>query len=116
VADINIQEKRGPGIWPWIIGALVLVLIVWGVTQMTRDDHDAGTAADQPGMTAPAAERAPGEPAPGTRPGAADPGTTTPGTGDPGAGMGTGQGTGAPGTGTGVGTGTGAGTDPTTTP
>ena len=29
MADIPIQEKRGGGILPWIIGAFVLLLALW---------------------------------------------------------------------------------------
>jgi hypothetical protein len=111
VADINVQKKSGPGMWPWIIGALVLVLVVWGIAEMTRDDHDTATAAD-PVMTEPAAERAPAQPAPGTpdpdATGAAPEGTVGPGTPAPGTAPT------EPGA-TGAGTGTPP-PDPTTTP
>jgi hypothetical protein len=38
VADINV-ERKGPSIWPWIIGLIVLALIIWALTQMFRDDR-----------------------------------------------------------------------------
>jgi hypothetical protein len=37
VADINV-ERKGPSIWPWIIGLIVLALIIWALTQMFRTD------------------------------------------------------------------------------
>jgi hypothetical protein len=37
VADINV-ERKGPSIWPWIVGLIVLALIIWALTQMFRDD------------------------------------------------------------------------------
>jgi hypothetical protein len=46
MADIDIQKKSGPGIWPWIVGLLLLVLVVWGVTRLTGTDDDTGMAAD----------------------------------------------------------------------
>jgi hypothetical protein len=111
VADIDIQRKEGPGIWPWVIGALALVAIIWGVMHFTGDDRQAGTepattpAAEQPATYEPAPAPVPGPaPAPGMIDPAA-PGTgTTPGTGtDTGTGTTTdpaGTGTGTPGQGT----------------
>lgn len=43
MAEIDIQEKRGTPIWPWILGIialLVLVGVIWAVMQ-TGDDRDA---------------------------------------------------------------------------
>lgn len=100
MADIDIQKKRGPGVWPWIAGLVVLALIVWGVMEMTGDrtaarDTGAQPAAEQQAPTvgpAPDMTTQPGTP--GTDPAA--PGTTAPGTTAPG--TGTGTGTTAPGT------------------
>jgi hypothetical protein len=36
VADINI-ERRGPSIWPWIVGLLVLALLIWALVEMFGD-------------------------------------------------------------------------------
>ena len=33
MADINV-ERRGPSIWPWIIGLIVLALVVYFVATM----------------------------------------------------------------------------------
>jgi len=111
VADINV-ERKGPSIWPWIVGLIVLALIIWALTQMFRDDTRTTpvmTPADTPGAVH---DTAPGV-MPGP-PGTTGPGTVTdtpmggvPGTGQPGA-PGT-TGPGAPGT-------TGPGTPGTTPP
>lgn len=39
MADIDI-ERKGPSIWPWIIGLLILALLVWGLVEMMGDDED----------------------------------------------------------------------------
>jgi hypothetical protein len=36
VADINV-ERRGPSIWPWIVGLLVLALLIWALIEMFGD-------------------------------------------------------------------------------
>jgi hypothetical protein len=46
MADIDIQKKTGPGIWPWIVGLLLLVLVIWGVAQFMGNDDDTGLATD----------------------------------------------------------------------
>lgn len=30
MAEIGV-ERRGPGVWPWILGLVVLALLVWGL-------------------------------------------------------------------------------------
>jgi hypothetical protein len=55
VADIHV-ERRGPSIWPWIIGLLVLALLIWALVEMFGTD-DAGldeAAPEQPAMAEPA--------------------------------------------------------------
>jgi len=38
MADIDIERRqRSP--WPWVIGALVLILAVWGLSQWVRTDQ-----------------------------------------------------------------------------
>jgi hypothetical protein len=54
MTNIDIQRKEGPGIWPWLIGALALVLVIWAVVEFTGTGTDRGTAT-------PAAEQAPAE-------------------------------------------------------
>ena len=46
VAEIPIQEKRGRNIWPWIIGAVVLLLALW-LLLGRKDDDDTTTPATQ---------------------------------------------------------------------
>lgn len=70
MADIDIQRKeRGP--WPWIIGALVLILVIWGIAELVRTDDPDPVAVDatvlpaEPVMPPPVEE--PAEPTPGAR-------------------------------------------------
>jgi hypothetical protein len=42
VADLNV-ERKGPSIWPWVVGLIVLALIIWALTQMFRGDDRART-------------------------------------------------------------------------
>jgi hypothetical protein len=38
VADINV-ERKGPSIWPWVVGLIVLALLIWALIEMFgRDD------------------------------------------------------------------------------
>lgn len=39
MADINV-ERKGPSIWPWIIGLLVLALLIWALAELLGDDDD----------------------------------------------------------------------------
>ena len=43
MADINV-ERKGPSIWPWIIGLIVLALLIWALAEMLGGDR-ADTAA-----------------------------------------------------------------------
>jgi len=38
MANINIERKR-PAIWPYIIGLLLLVAVIWAVVQVVRNDE-----------------------------------------------------------------------------
>jgi hypothetical protein len=71
MADIEIQEKRGRGVWPWIIGVLVLAIVIWGVLELTgvTDATDVPPAAE---------ELVPGEPGTGPATDPARPGDPTP--------------------------------------
>jgi hypothetical protein len=45
VADINVERKQGPGIWPWIIGIIILALIAWWLFARGRSDQMESTPA-----------------------------------------------------------------------
>jgi hypothetical protein len=82
VADINVQRKQGPGAWPWVVGALVLALVIWGIIELTGGNGIAQE--DLPGTAPPAAEQtqpAPPPPADPAQPGQPGTGTGQTGTG-----------------------------------
>jgi hypothetical protein len=105
VADINV-ERRGPSVWPWIIGLLVLALLIWGLVEMfgegstaaTDSNADSVTTGPPPVAAPPAAPLPPapatGSPAPGAIGGTGMPPGAPAGTGVAG---GTTDGTGATG-------------------
>lgn len=63
MADIPIERKDHRSIWPWIIGIIVLLLILWFLFGRHRNGNAAmTTGADTTTMMAPAAT-APGAPA-----------------------------------------------------
>ena len=68
MADINVERKKN--IWPWIIGLVVLLLVIWGVSSMMGNDNDAAYAPTA--VTAPVTTPAP---ASATEPAPADTGT-----------------------------------------
>jgi hypothetical protein len=37
VADINV-ERKGPSVWPWIVGLIVLALLIWALLEMFGRD------------------------------------------------------------------------------
>lgn len=39
MADIDV-ERKGPSIWPWIIGLIVLALVIWALAELLGDDAD----------------------------------------------------------------------------
>lgn len=47
VADIDLERKDKRSLWPWILGLLGLVLVVWFAAEMLGDD-DADYAATEP--------------------------------------------------------------------
>lgn len=51
MAEINIEKKKN--IWPWIIGLLLLLLLLWGLAEMM--DNDDQTQQQLPAATEPAA-------------------------------------------------------------
>lgn len=44
MADINV-ERKGPSIWPWIIGLIVLALLIWALAEMLGGRDDPGRTA-----------------------------------------------------------------------
>lgn len=41
VAEIGVEpRRRGPGVWPWIAGVLILGLLVWGLTSLLDSGSD----------------------------------------------------------------------------
>ncbi|HEX7051985.1 MAG TPA: hypothetical protein VF188_17385, partial [Longimicrobiales bacterium] len=40
MADINV-ERKGPSIWPWIIGLIVLALLIWAIAEMVDTEEPA---------------------------------------------------------------------------
>ncbi|EMR01886.1 hypothetical protein [Cesiribacter andamanensis] len=43
MAEIRVEDKRNNNnrsIWPWILGALLLIGLIWGVSALTSDDDD----------------------------------------------------------------------------
>jgi hypothetical protein len=98
VADINV-ERKGPSIWPWVIGLVVLALLIWALVEMFGDrtqpavvgpgpdtlfvDTPMVTPSPTPGVAptpAPGAPVAPGDTLPATQPAPGAPGAppTTP--------------------------------------
>jgi hypothetical protein len=67
VADINV-ERKGPSVWPWVIGLVVLALVIWALVEMFGDRTGpavTGPAADTLMIDSPMVTPAP---APGTAP------------------------------------------------
>ncbi len=93
MAEIRIERKRGPSIWPWVIGLIVLALLIWAIAELVNTDRDNKTMAvadsagvpeanaAAPGAMAPSTPGAQPAPAPGT----VAPATEQPGVGDLGA-------------------------------
>jgi hypothetical protein len=51
MADIKV-ERKGPKIWPWIIGLIVLALLVWALMELFGR-KDPGAVEGQPAAAAP---------------------------------------------------------------
>lgn len=58
MADINV-ERRGPRVWPWIIGLVVLVLLIWAIAELVdRGEPVPGETVEVvPEQVTPAAEQ-----------------------------------------------------------
>jgi hypothetical protein len=90
MAEIQVQEKRGPDMWVWLVGAIVLALLIWAFVSMMRGGDP---APEQWEATPPTADQPAGQTVPpGTFGDPADPGA------DPAVPGATGVDPGAPGT------------------
>lgn len=38
MADLRV-ERKGPSIWPWIVGLIVLALLIWALAQVFSEDR-----------------------------------------------------------------------------
>ncbi len=65
MAEIRIERKPGPSLWPWVIGLVVLALLIWAIAELVNTDRDNKTMAAADEANAPVANAAaPGAPAP----------------------------------------------------
>lgn len=48
MADIRVEKKKNKPVWPWILGALLLVGIIWAVAEMGDETEDAVAVVEQP--------------------------------------------------------------------
>ncbi len=65
MAEIRIERRRGPGLWPWLIGLVVLALLIWAIAELVNTDRDNKTMAAADSANAPEANAAaPGAMAP----------------------------------------------------
>ena len=46
MAEMNVVKKRN-SIWPWVFGALLLGLLVWGVAGLLDGDPEGPAAQEQ---------------------------------------------------------------------
>lgn len=44
MAEIDLQRKRGGGWWPWLIGILAILFVVWALAEMLGGDDDPAAA------------------------------------------------------------------------
>ena len=47
MAEINVEKKRN-NFWPWLLGAVLLVLLLWGITGMLGEGPETPAAQEQP--------------------------------------------------------------------
>jgi hypothetical protein len=52
MAEISV-ERKGPKIWPWIIGLIVLALLIWALMELFGR-NDPGVVEGEPAAMAPA--------------------------------------------------------------
>ena len=58
MAEIRIERRRGTGLWPWLIGLVVLALLMWAIAELVNTDRDNKTMAAADSAGAPAANAA----------------------------------------------------------
>lgn len=75
MADINVERKKS--VWPWILGLIVVIVIIWGVFELF-DNDDIDVAEPLPAATAPAAAPAIAPPPVTTAPAIDEPITAAP--------------------------------------
>lgn len=34
MADTDVRRRPAPGLWPWVVGLLVLALVAWGAVEL----------------------------------------------------------------------------------
>ena len=52
MAEIRVERKERRSLLPWILGLLLLVLVLWGISEMTgREDGAADAGATAVGVT-----------------------------------------------------------------
>lgn len=50
MARINVERKKN--VWPWVVGLIVLLLLIWGAFELM--DNDRAVYTTDPAVTAPA--------------------------------------------------------------
>lgn len=55
MADIDLQKERKSSLWPWVVGALALVLVLWALMEAVGDDEPDVAAVEEVETTEPAA-------------------------------------------------------------
>ncbi len=80
MAEIRIERRRGPSLWPWVIGLIVLALLIWAIAELVNTDRDNQTMAAADTVGAPAST-APTQPGPAADGGSSSPATAGAGSG-----------------------------------
>jgi hypothetical protein len=52
MADIDV-ERKGPSIWPWIIGLIILALLIWALVELFGEDEAEVAEAPVPAVVSP---------------------------------------------------------------
>lgn len=75
MAEINV-ERRGPRVWPWIVGIIILLVVIWIITE-TLDRNGETQRETIEVVPAPVGPGQPVQPPDATRPGSegVNPGT-----------------------------------------